>query len=863
MPEGLTTSRRPGGLERGLRGMAAFGWRAPRTTILVAAVLSLASLASALTMRFRTEVTDLVPRSVSSSFETLDAVFEATESLFVLIESARAPDSVRLARAATLLRQHLGDDSLVRSVTFGWEDLAEQLLSEDMLSAAPLFARAPELAALSHLLTPEGIAERIRKQSASLGFPGVGEAEKWVARDPLELRQFVIERLAALKGSFRTLPGSLQMISDDASAILVRIQGRSKSSNIPDGRRLISATSAAFEMASRELGGGLTASFTGGYVYASESEATIRRDLTLNISWSVVLVLALFIFTLRRPGVLVAAMVPLAAGMLLGLGLFSIFRREMILLSLVSGGILAGLGIDFLIHLSLRIFSDPRGLSEDTVLDAAGATGPSQLFAAVTTAGAFLAFPLTGEKFLGDLGILSACGIVACMLCAQILFPAMLCLMPRRAGGPPPRDLGASLLARPCLAWPRTALGIAIAMAGVCAAYVTVLPPGLESDLRNLQAARSVAVRVQERIAGLFGGAAEPVLVLVEVVPQPGERAEDAAVEAAARLEPELGSLRERHLISAWISAAQILPRPEECRAVLEVLARKDAASIQAAFEKALEEEGFETDRFRGVATLLAKALARRAPLRFEDLRPLEAAGGLPRLAGSRDGKGYALVTVYPAVDMLETTAQTRLFDGLEGALRNAHVTGSLAGLHVISARNAEAVLVEFLRASGASCLVVAALVFALFRRLRWTLLALLPVTLGTLCMVALANLLGYRLNFMNAGILPMVVGIGVDDGIHMVKEFLDRPESGAAGVVRRSGSAVLLTSLTTILAFGTLGFSENQGIASVGVVAGLGVALCLLASLLVLPAALELSGLRTRRPGGLPCVPLSTARHE
>ncbi len=115
--------------------------------------------------------------------------------------------------------------------------------------------------------------------------------------------------------------------------------------------------------------------------------------------------------------------------------------------------------------------------------------------------------------------------------------------------------------------------------------------------------------------------------------------------------------------------------------------------------------------------------------------------------------------------------------------------------------------------------------------------------------MAAGCDLLGVKLNFMNVGILPLVLGTGVDVGIHMVRLYLDDPQGDVRALVSRIGTSVLLASLTTLASFGTMAFSRNRGLSSVGTISGLGMIGCLLASLVTLTALLEL---HSRRRGKL-----------
>jgi uncharacterized protein len=93
----------------------------------------------------------------------------------------------------------------------------------------------------------------------------------------------------------------------------------------------------------------------------------------------------------------------------------------------------------------------------------------------------------------------------------------------------------------------------------------------------------------------------------------------------------------------------------------------------------------------------------------------------------------------------------------------------------------------------------------------------------------------------MNIAIVPMILGIGIDDGIHIVHRFRVRDVPDVQTVLQLTGTAVCLSSLTTMAAFGTLALSTNRGIASVGLLTLIGVTACLIASLCTLPAVLVL----------------------
>jgi hypothetical protein len=127
------------------------------------------------------------------------------------------------------------------------------------------------------------------------------------------------------------------------------------------------------------------------------------------------------------------------------------------------------------------------------------------------------------------------------------------------------------------------------------------------------------------------------------------------------------------------------------------------------------------------------------------------------------------------------------------------------------------------------------------FRRLRTTLLALTPLVLGVVLSVGMLGLLGLPLNPANMIAFPLILGVGVDNGVHVLHDYLIRRREGRDGVSRAIGRGVLVKALTTMIGFGTLMISTERGLAGLGFILTLGVGCSMLSALLLLPAALTL----------------------
>jgi len=114
----------------------------------------------------------------------------------------------------------------------------------------------------------------------------------------------------------------------------------------------------------------------------------------------------------------------------------------------------------------------------------------------------------------------------------------------------------------------------------------------------------------------------------------------------------------------------------------------------------------------------------------------------------------------------------------------------------------------------------------------------------GVIWFGGLAGLLHLRLNMLNFIALPITFGIGVDYATNIFqRRRLDHPRS-IADVLRTTGGAVTLCSLTTIIGYSSLLIARNQALFSFGVLAVLGELACLASALLAFPAILRLKEL-------------------
>lgn len=228
-----------------------------------------------------------------------------------------------------------------------------------------------------------------------------------------------------------------------------------------------------------------------------------------------------------------------------------------------------------------------------------------------------------------------------------------------------------------------------------------------------------------------------------------------------------------------------------------------------------------------------------------DDGEPLPVAESYRRSLESAAGR-YA-VYAYPEGDVWEPTIRDRFLERMQAI--DADVTGMPVLGRFMVERTHRALRIT----AGLGSIVLLLFVFADLRRPALVLLATAPTFLTVGALHGLLRLIGVSWNPIDIMALPIVLGIAVDDGVHLVHRFLEE-----RGDLRRTlagaGRSVVLTSLTTVAAFGSLALASHRGLRSFAIVTSLGVSTALVLSTLVLP--MLLLAYKRLRPAVLDAVP-------
>jgi hopanoid biosynthesis associated RND transporter like protein HpnN len=205
----------------------------------------------------------------------------------------------------------------------------------------------------------------------------------------------------------------------------------------------------------------------------------------------------------------------------------------------------------------------------------------------------------------------------------------------------------------------------------------------------------------------------------------------------------------------------------------------------------------------------------------------------------------YPKGNVYNPVQLKAFVTDLRRIDEQLGVPESQRVTGTVVQIYESSSLMVRA----YIKAGVYALIAVFLIVLIDFQRPSDALLCLLPVALAFVMLMGLMGANNLPINPANIVVLPLLFGIGVDCGVHILHRYRQAPNEHPPGLAAGTGKGVTITGVTTIVGFACLMIASHRGIASLGMTLALGMALTLLACLVVMPSVLELrSRWRMRR---------------
>ena len=854
------------GLAAAVRRLAGFSCRHPRKVC--AFYLLLAVLAAAIlpNLAVNTDTARMLDRTLPfrQSYDAFIQAFPTYDKSFIAVIEATTAEQAKAAR------DRLAEAFRARSDRFadvqmpsGGEFLERYgVFLLDEAEVARLAAGLPVGEELLHTLNRDRSLSGFAEALGRIADDAPDDDPKWaVVGRLLSETARVLE--AARAGEDRPLSWRYVIWAEEPLLEIVVVRPELDYGSLVPAQEAMAEARAIAAAVERDFGGSVEIGLTGQTALETEELAAASGGSTLAAVLSFIFVSLVLGFGLRSWVLVVASLASLIIGLLITAGFATLAIGELNLISVAFAVLFIGLSIDFSIHFSLRYQEACRdGEGSDSIGVCAAELGPALLLCAPTTALAFFSFLFTDFVGMAQLGLISGVGIIIAMLLSLTFLPALLTLLPRPgAVERRRRPLTAVLMEQ----LSRTPVALVILLAVAASAFLAQRVQ-FDADTMALRDPEAQSVEFFYRLAEAPQTSPYAIQILVP---------EAEAVELVPRLEalPLVAEVRWRESFQP----RDIAEKQALLRSALTSAAWSDRFSF--ALELGLS-DGEALDETAAIAGELAavgpETLRARAGNLLEALADFEDQGGgqsvpldtlqrllfaeLPEpLTELADDEAWVpeetvslpdeLLRLYQTPDDLlrlevipmDGAAEPEMADVFVDSIKAVvpSATGTLP--EIVEA--GRVVVRSMLEATAIASVAVVLVLFAVFRSPLAVALALLPVGAAALLTLGAMALLGLSFNFANVIVVPLLIGLGIDSGIHLVMrgrqcDSLDRTSTP---------KAVLLSALTTISSFGTLAVSNHRGTASMGELLALSLFLLLLASLVLLPWVLNRPWLRGR----------------
>jgi hopanoid biosynthesis associated RND transporter like protein HpnN len=733
---------------------------------------------------------------------------------------------------------------------------------------------------------PSGPDDRLLRQLA-----GIARAAKETLRDP---RRYVNPwgSLLGAQGNQKDLLAQPHyFFSADGEVAFLLVRPVKEAGSFTAALKSVSAARSVIEE-TREGYPGLRLGLTGMPVLETDEMVAAQTDTRLASWLAIACVTLLFLVVYRSVYYPLLTVLTLLVGTAWALGWLTLTVGHLNILSATFAVMLIGMGDYGVLWVMRYEHARREGMDvREALLHTTRHVAVGNLTAASTLALAFFAAIFADFKAVAELGWTAGCGVLLCAFACFTVLPALLMVFDRR----PERGFwildfrfkkrGLRLYPGPLLpkedVWlpwvtrrPGLVLGsgllVAVAL-GACATRVRY-----DHNLLHLQAQDLESVQWEMTLIEHTAGASwhalsyrstrEEALALSERYKRLPEVSQ--VVEVASLAPPDqdvklpLAADIHRRLQKLPRRGASIVhPRPDvvalraDLGALIQGLAGPAKASdFLAELNRALVELGRELlrtppdvaaarlQRFdQRLAEDLAENLHRLAEVSTPaPVTPDDLPEGLRERYVGRNGAW--LLRVFARDDLWD-------FEPLENFTKTIHeVDPQATGRPFGTVQGLKAMKNGLERAGMYAFLVIVLVLWLDFRGPGNTLLALTPLVLGVVLSLGVLGLLGLPLNPANMIAFPLILGVGVDNGVHVLHDHLIRRREGRDGVSRAIGRGVLVKALTTMIGFAALMISTERGLAGLGFILALGVGCSMLSALVLLPAALGLLSRRVRR---------------
>ncbi len=634
---------------------------------------------------------------------------------------------------------------------------------------------------------------------------------------------------------------------------------------------------------------GINGGITGLTVVGRDEMATSGQGLAGSSIIAIILILGLMIFAFRMFSAPLISGIPLVTGIIWTIGLAGFIVHRLNIITAMYMIVLLGLGIDYAIHLLTAYIQEKeegRNL-HDAVISALTKSGSGIIVGALTSAAAFFMLSFSKTEMVSELGIIAGLGIISELFVMMLMIPPLLAFRNYRLVKKGKEDhplfkrininanaasgLGKILVRRPVI--------IALIMVGI-----TVLLSfysgrvGIETNIMKMEAKGLESIKLQDEMVKEFGMAPDGLSIISNNI-------ED--IKNISKKLEKLSSVKQVDSIGPYVvTQAELERRVPEIEIFRSNLARTDYSDNTVDTSGLLEELYRLEDNLielsdmayignmNKISSVLSKITGRNDDgdkivktsfdslytflknntYNIKELQNLQKSVRLSlkkKLSRMASEQMVTLQMVPASIRDAYVSGDNKSFlvsiiptqNPWKGDFRNiytsqvATVTDKATGMVLAGDQLSTMAREDGVRSSIAAVIVIFIILLIDFRNLKLALLTMIPLAASFLELFGIMGLAGIKFDFVNIIAVPLLIGIGIDDAVHINHRYLLEGKGAMEHVISRTGTALLLTSVTTIIGFASFLPSPMRAMRSTGIVLALAMAIAFINSVLLHPS--------------------------
>ena len=553
---------------------------------------------------------------------------------------------------------------------------------------------------------------------------------------------------------------------------------------------------------------------TGFAAVQMDAQRALFSDFGLMMTATVVGILVIFLVGLKSVDYFFLSMVPLVVSIVIMIGLYSIFG-ELNLFSMMTPIILFGLGIDYAIHFGsrygeVRIELGPEASQAEVIRDTFSSIGAGLFIAALTTVFAFLSLLVSVISGFVQSGILAASGVISAFLAMVYVLPILIAWRERRSskGGQGFRFLRSKRF-EPLGRLAASRLGVVLGVLILALALTSMIfLPRIEVEKNGMTLTPEgvESVGLSKDLEEKYDFTDTQAYFIVD------------GYDALKEFRRELAREEQGHSAYPAINTRRVMDARKAIRTFEKMGWDRKLESLDGYVQQYAEQNNIMGGTNRHIAQM------------YEFI-----------IRNYIDWQNDRYLVIVPPSGFVWDSDLTDLFIADLGRLERKFGVHSASFVQIwkfLIGHMMSDLVYSSLVAFGLVILILA----VTMRSLRGTVICSLAMLITFLSTLSVIGMAGIKFNYVNVMAMPLVIGLGIDYIVHIYYRIVHEEGRDIAGAVSSTGKAVLLTTLTTLMAFGSISFSIHHGLAQMGMITCIGLTIALLCSLLLVPTMVRVA---------------------